>query len=65
MEVTTSERYARGGELGELPASNLVKAFYKSVDRLGDDPAIRTEDDSVSIGWNELRERVHRIAGGL
>ena len=65
VEVTTSERYARGGELGELPAQNLIKAFYMTVDRLGDDLAIRTQDDSYSISWNELRERVHRIAGGL
>ncbi len=65
MEVTTSERYASGGELRELPAQNLIKAFYTTVDRLGDDPAIRTQDDSYSISWNELRERVHRIAGGL
>ncbi len=65
MEVTTSERYASGGDLGELPAPNLIKAFYKSVDRLGDDSAIRTQDDSHTTNWNELRERVHRIAGGL
>ena len=65
MEVTTSERYASGGELGELPAQNLVKAFYATVDRLGDDVAIRTQDDSYTISWNELRDRVHRIAGGL
>jgi long-subunit acyl-CoA synthetase (AMP-forming) len=65
VEVTTAERYASGGELGELPAPNLVKAFYASVEKLGDDAAIRTEDDSYSISWNELRERVHRIAGGL
>jgi long-chain acyl-CoA synthetase len=65
VEVTTADRYASGGELGELPAQNLVKAFYASVDKLGDDAAIRTEDDSYSISWNELRERVHRIAGGL
>ena len=65
MEVTTAERYASGGELGELPAPNLVKAFYKTVDRLGDDVAIRTQDDSVAISWNELRDQVHRLAGGL
>ncbi len=65
MEVTTAERYASGGELGELPAPNLIKAFYATVEKLGDDAAIRTEDDSYSISWNELRERVHRIAGGL
>ena len=35
------------------------------MDRLGDDVAIRTEDDSYSISWNDLRDRVHRIAGGL
>ncbi|HEX2359511.1 MAG TPA: AMP-dependent synthetase/ligase [Solirubrobacterales bacterium] len=65
MEITTSERYASGGDLPELPAPNLVKAFYMSVDRLGDDVAIRTQDDSDSTSWNELRDRVHRIAGGL
>ena len=65
MEVTTSERYANGGELEAPPAQNLVKAFYAQVDRLGDDVAIRTEDDSYSISWNDLRDRVHRIAGGL
>ncbi|MBM3666997.1 MAG: long-chain fatty acid--CoA ligase [Actinobacteria bacterium] len=51
--------------MGELPAPNLIKAFYATVEKLGDDAAIRTEDDSHSISWNELRERVHRIAGGL
>jgi long-chain acyl-CoA synthetase len=65
VEVTTSERYASGGELGEPPWPNLVKAFYDQVDRLGDDVAIRTQDDSYTITWNELRDRVHRIAGGL
>ena len=65
MELTTAERHASGGELGELPAPNLIKAFYATVEKLGDDAAIRTEDDSHSISWNELRERVHRIAGGL
>ncbi len=65
MQVTTAERYASGGDLGELPHPNLVKAFYATVDRLGDDVAIRTQDDSYSITWNELRDRVHRIAGGL
>jgi long-chain acyl-CoA synthetase len=65
VEVTTSERYASGGELGEPPWQNLVKAFYEQVERLGDDVAIRTEDDLYAITWNELRDRMHRIAGGL
>ena len=65
MEVTTSERYASGGDAPELPAQNLVKAFYTVVDRLGDDVAIRDEARDQELNWNELRDVVHRIAGGL
>jgi long-chain acyl-CoA synthetase len=65
VEVTTTERYARGGEAPELPAQNLVKAFYAQVDRLGDDLAIRDEARGQDLTWNELRDTVHRIAGGL
>src|SRR5215218_6611925 len=65
MEVTTSERQASGGRAPELPAQNLLKAFYISVDRLRDDLAIRDEARDVELTWNELRDRVHRIAGGL
>jgi long-chain acyl-CoA synthetase len=65
MEVRSAEGYASGGELPELQARNLVEAFYRSADRLGDEVAIRTQDDSVTISWTELRERAHRIAGGL
>jgi long-chain acyl-CoA synthetase len=65
VEVTTAERYAHGGEAPELPARNLVEAFYISVDRLGDDLAIRDEAREVELNWTELRDRVHRIAGGF
>ncbi len=65
MEVSTAERHASGGELGEPQAKNLAKAFYASVDRLGDDIAIRTEDGAVELSWKDVRDRVHRIAGGL
>jgi long-chain acyl-CoA synthetase len=65
MEVTTSERQASGGSAPELPAQNLLKAFYISVDRLEDDLAIRDEARDVELTWSELRDRVHRIAGGL
>src|SRR3954452_21721707 len=65
VEVTTSERYASGGEAPQLPAQNLVKAFYEQVDRLGDDLAIRDEARGKELSWNELRDVVHRIAGGL
>ncbi|HEY6636782.1 MAG TPA: AMP-dependent synthetase/ligase [Solirubrobacterales bacterium] len=65
MEVTTSERHASGGPAPELPAQNLVKAFYQQVDRLGDDLAIKDEARDQELSWNELREIVHKIAGGL
>jgi long-chain acyl-CoA synthetase len=65
VEVTTSERHASGGEAPELPAPNLVKAFYAVVDRLGDDLAISDEAREKELNWNELRDVVHRIAGGL
>ena len=65
MEVTTSERHTSGGEAPELPAQNLVKAFYQVVDRLGDDLAIKDEAREKELSWNELRDAVHRIAGGL
>ena len=65
MEVTTSERHASGGEAPELSAPNVVKAFYVQVDRLGDDLAIRDEAREKELSWTELRDAVHRIAGGL
>jgi long-chain acyl-CoA synthetase len=65
VEVTTSERYASGGASPELPAQNLLKAFYAQVDRLGDDLAIRDEAREMELSWNEVRDRAHRIAGGL
>ena len=35
------------------------------VDRLGDDLAIRDEAREKELSWNELRDTMHRIAGGL
>jgi long-chain acyl-CoA synthetase len=64
MELKTAERYASGGEGRELAAPNLAKAFHATVDRLGDDVAVRAEGD-VEISWKDLRERVDRVAGGL
>jgi long-subunit acyl-CoA synthetase (AMP-forming) len=46
-------------------ARNLVEAFDATVERLGEDVAIRTADDSVTMTWEELRARVRAIAGGL
>jgi long-subunit acyl-CoA synthetase (AMP-forming) len=65
VEVTTSERYASGGGAPELPAQNLVEAFYATADRRGDEMAIKDEARDVELSWHELRETVHKIAGGL
>jgi long-subunit acyl-CoA synthetase (AMP-forming) len=65
LEVTTAERYASGGPGKKPESSNVYEAFLKTVDRLGGDVALRTEDDSVSLTWNELSAWVSRIAGGL
>jgi long-chain acyl-CoA synthetase len=65
LEITTAERYASGGPGRELMARNLVEAFDATVERLGEDVAIRTADDSVTMTWEELRVQVRAIAGGL
>jgi len=67
MEVTTAERYASGGPGKGLYAENLALAFKASAERLGDDPAIvwYDGDEQRSASWNELAERIRRIAGGF
>ena len=70
MEVGVAERYASGGPGKGLYAQNLALAFEATVERLGDDPAIvwyEGEDGATerSASWNEVRDRVGRIAGGL
>jgi long-chain acyl-CoA synthetase len=62
--VTAEDRYANGGEGNDLPADNLVEAFQRTVDKHGDTPALLTKDETWAT-WNELRDRVRRIAGGL
>jgi long-subunit acyl-CoA synthetase (AMP-forming) len=65
VEATTAQRYASGGPGRELAAQNLIESFEATVERLGDDVAIRTADDSVTLTWIEVRERSRAIAGGL
>src|SRR5512134_64700 len=65
VEATTSERYASGGPAPELPAQNLIKAFQASAERLGDEIAIRDEARGVELSWNDVGDRMRRIAGGL
>jgi len=63
MELSQAERYATGGEPGELGASSLYEAFVATVERLGDEVALRSGDSAQS--WSELAAQVGRIAGGL
>jgi long-chain acyl-CoA synthetase len=63
MEVSSAERYATGGPAAELQARSLYAAFAATVERLGDDVALRSGEWSQS--WNELAAQVGRIAGGL
>ncbi len=63
MEATTSARHASGGPGGEPEAANLAKAFQATVERLGDDIALRDADREVT--WNELRAQAAAVAGGL
>jgi long-subunit acyl-CoA synthetase (AMP-forming) len=67
MEATTAERFATGGPGSELESRNLAQAFETTVERVGDDLALRggEGDDAVEMTWRELRAKVHRIAGGL
>ena len=65
METATPQRHASGGPGKEPQHRNLFEAFVATVDRLGDDVAIPTENDEVAISWNELRGRAAAIAGGL
>ncbi|MGH2994252.1 MAG: AMP-binding protein, partial [Solirubrobacterales bacterium] len=65
MEITTAEHYASGGPGRDPIAQNFAKAFETTAERLGDDVAVRTADDSVTLTWNQLRARTRAVAGGL
>jgi long-subunit acyl-CoA synthetase (AMP-forming) len=48
-----------------LEARSIAEAFRITAEDFPDRVAVRTKDDSVSITWGELRERVDALAGGL
>ena len=64
METTTAQRHASGGPGAEPVAQNLALAFHASVERLGDESALRWGEDG-SMSWNELRAKAAAVAGGL
>ncbi len=63
MEAGAAERYASGGPTPELPVANLFEGFLATVERRGDDVALRSVEQTLS--WSELAAQVGRIAGGL
>ncbi len=63
MEVSPAESYVSGGPAAELQAASLYEAFAATVDRLGDDVALRSGEETQT--WAELAAQVGRIAGGL
>jgi long-subunit acyl-CoA synthetase (AMP-forming) len=63
MEVSSAENYVSGGPAAELQAQSLYEAFVATVERLGDDVALRSGEETRT--WAELAAQVGRIAGGL
>ena len=43
----------------------MAEAFRITAEDFPDRVAVRTLDDSVSMTWGELRQRVDALAGGL
>ncbi len=63
MEVSAAESYVSGGPAAELQAQSLYEAFTATVERLADDVALSSGEETVT--WTELAGQVGRIAGGL
>jgi long-chain acyl-CoA synthetase len=61
MEASTAAAASRRA----LGASTMAEAFRYTAEDHGDRVAFRTKDDSVSLTWGQLRERVDALAGGL
>ena len=57
MEGSTASR--------TLTATTMAQAFRDTVERVPDRVAVRTKDDSTSLTWAQLRDRVDALAGGL
>ncbi|MGK2956699.1 MAG: AMP-dependent synthetase/ligase [Solirubrobacterales bacterium] len=62
---TTQLTEAYGGPGFEPDSRNLYEAFLDSVSRRGDHLALISEEEDVSLSWNELATRVKALAGGL
>ncbi len=64
MEQATSESHEE--ELGPpIEALTVCSAFQRLVEQRPDAPALRTLDDSVSMSWSQLDDRVRALAAAL
>ncbi|HYZ82137.1 MAG TPA: AMP-binding protein, partial [Solirubrobacteraceae bacterium] len=61
METSTTTAAARNA----VEAATVAEALRRTAAHHGDLVAVRTPDDSVSLTWGELLERVDALAGGL
>ena len=52
-------------DIDELDVASLCEAFQNSVERCGDQVALRTPGGEQEISWREYGERVRALAGGL
>jgi long-chain acyl-CoA synthetase len=48
-----------------IEAATVCEAFQRLVAQRGEQPALRTRDDSLSLTWSELAARVRAVAAGL
>jgi long-chain acyl-CoA synthetase len=63
VEPSTAER--RTERPRALDAATMTEAFQITVADDGEQVALRTKDDSLSLTWVEYGERVERLAAGL
>jgi long-chain acyl-CoA synthetase len=63
VEGTTAER--RTERPRALDAATMAEAFQITVADDGEQVALRTKDDSLTMTWAEYGERVERLAAGL
>jgi long-chain acyl-CoA synthetase len=61
MESSTTTTPAQSA----VDAATLAEALRRTAANHPDMVAVRTPDDSVSLTWSKLRERVDALAGGL
>jgi len=52
-------------DIDELDVASLCEAFQNTVERCGDQVALRTPGGEQEISWREYGERVRALAGGL